>query len=114
MTKDEVRALIEPAIAHRGYTTFEDVWGEIERHEKILWTGERSAVVLMFWDYPTHRACVVQFAGGDLEEIQSLEPHLQQFARDCGATTLEMRGRKGWARSLPGWEVTEIIMERRL
>ena len=54
---------------------------------------------------------------GYLDEVLSLIPDLEDFAREHGCKAIRMQGRKGWARVLPsyGWkEDKQVIFERAL
>ncbi|MBL8630695.1 MAG: hypothetical protein JNM81_13750, partial [Rhodospirillaceae bacterium] len=42
-------------------------------------------------------------AGGDLAELQAMELDVAAQAKAAGITRMEISGRRGWLRSLPGY-----------
>lgn len=79
-----------------------------------LWPLERSAVVTELLEYPNLLACRVWLAGGDLYEIRSYLPALDNYARSMGCERIEVDGRRGWQKVLDGYELTRVVLTKEL
>lgn len=106
----DVRAWIQPALDHGGNRyAFEDVVAEIEAGEAHLWAFERSAVVTRFLDEPAGRTLLYWLAGGDLNEIIQMEPHMTAWGQSHGCTRKMLVGRAGWQRAL-NWKRSAVVL----
>lgn len=84
-----------------GLLKISDIEGALAKGEAILWPGQKCAIVSEFVTYPSgERASQVMSAGGDLEEILSMVPGMEAFARLNGCSTSVVEGRKGWEKVL--------------
>lgn len=79
-----------------------------------FWPCERSAILTHWIEYPRFRACRVFLAGGDLAELQRMEPVVAEWAKRNGCARIEICGRRGWARALGGYREVATALERRL
>lgn len=108
---------LEKALAVYGPTHRKrHVWQRIEAGECQLWTTENSAQVTSIETWPTGLTELNGWlAGGNLEEIQSLRPTIEQWAREKGCHRISLVGRKGWSRAFPGYRpvTTAIIKDLR-
>lgn len=68
-----------------------------------FWPGQRSAAVTEVAVYPRLTACRIFLAGGDLEELKLIEKHICDWAKHIGCSRVEIAGRAGWQRALPGY-----------
>lgn len=80
-----------------------DLLNGIRQGDFHLWVGERSAVLTEFVEYPRLRALRFFLAGGDLGELREMEAVIASKARGWGVKRLEIGGRPGWKRALPGY-----------
>jgi hypothetical protein len=105
-----VRAWLQPALddAANRYT-FEDVIADVEAGEAHLWAFEKSTVVTRFLDEPAGRTFLYWLAGGDLDEIKEMEPHMTAWGQSQGATRKMLVGRAGWQRAL-GWKRVGVVL----
>lgn len=95
----------------------EDIEAALARGEAVLWPGERCALVSEFVSYPSgERASQVMSAGGDLDEILSMVPGMEAFARLNGCAVSTVEGRRGWERVLKpaGYEFLSIKLRKTL
>jgi hypothetical protein len=95
----------------------EDIEAALARGEAVLWPGERCALVSEFVSYPSgERASQVMSAGGDLDEILSMIPGMEAFARLNGCAVSTVEGRRGWERVLKaaGYEFLSIKLRKTL
>ena len=60
------------------------------------------------------RVLVVVLAGGDLNEIKSMENKLTEYGRVLGCTEMQIFGRKGWERALPHFNSRNIILTKEI
>lgn len=89
----------------------------IAHGEAILWPGQKCALVSEFVTYPSgERASQVMSAGGDLEEIMSMVPGMEAFARLNGCAISIVEGRKGWEKVLKpsGYEFASLTLRKAL
>jgi hypothetical protein len=101
---------IQSALDHGGNRyTLENVAAEIEAGEAHLWRFDKSAVVTRFLDEPAGRTLLYWLAGGDLNEIIQMEPHMTAWGQSQGCTRKMLVGRAGWQRAL-GWKRTSVVL----
>ncbi len=79
-----------------------------------LWLGDASAVLSEVVDYPRLRAHRLWLAGGDLEELLTMESAMADEALLIGCTRQELCGRMGWQRTLRarGYEGGTVSLHR--
>lgn len=80
--------------------TMDDVRTELEEGRAHLWLGERSAMVTTISEFGDQRIIECWLAGGDMGEILSLTPIIEDHARSVGCTQAHVAGRRGWVRAL--------------
>ena len=98
------REEIQKAIHVGGGTHNEaDVIAGIMRGEAHLWRCGRSACVTEFVKYPQCVALRYCWAGGDLKELRQLEAYVTAKAKQEGIDRVEICGRPGWGKALPGF-----------
>lgn len=91
--------LLAPAIEHGGEFTLEDIEQAVSTNRATLWPGVNAAFVtqLVSGDTPY---ILVWLAGGDLDELLSMQPGMEAWARAQGAEAARVNGRGGWRRAL--------------
>jgi hypothetical protein len=94
------KPLIKEALKHTDCYNLQDVEEGIKNGVFHLWVGEKSAMITEMIEYPQLRAINLLFCGGDYEELQSMLPSIEQFAKHFGCKRLYGGGRKGWLRKL--------------
>lgn len=98
---ERVRPWIQAALEYAGGThTIEDVLAAIEAERAFLLVGERSALVCEIETFPRMKVLHIWLAGGDLEELRSLNDQMDDMARTLGCSRVTISGRKGWERAL--------------
>ena len=107
------RPFLEPALAHAdGTYLWDDVAAAIYAGRTQFWPLERSAIVTELQITPRKRFLNIFLAGGSLEELRGFVPQLEDFARSHECNALQLQGRPGWARVLPGWDSDAPILRR--
>ena len=83
----------------------EHVWDEIESGKAQLWPLPNGAMVTTIRQFPTGFTELVGWlAGGDLTEIRAGIPAIEDWAIRAGCHRAVIHGRRGWVRSLTGYE----------
>jgi hypothetical protein len=91
---------IEDALEYsHGMFTIQDVFEDVMHGNAQFWPGEKSAIITQIVDYPRKKAIHVFLAGGDMEEIQSMEPGVIEWAKSQGCEVITLTGRPGWTRT---------------
>lgn len=96
--------------------SMDDVLQEVEGGRAQFWPGENCALVTQVLTYPLEKRIRVWLAGGDLTEIRSFLEMGRMWAAQIGAKSLEVEGRKGWARALAADGFTEqsVVLRKEL
>jgi len=78
-----------------------------------FWPGKKCALISQVVQYPQKKMIHVFLAGGDISEIQEMEPHIVEWAKEKGCSALSLTGRPGWTRSFLqdiGYKNTQVQM----
>ena len=98
---ERCRPWIAAALPYAGGThAIEDVEDELVRGRLALLAGQRSAMLCEVRNYPRLRALHIFLAGGDLAELKSFNPMMDDAARTLGCSRISIAGRPGWERAL--------------
>jgi hypothetical protein len=96
--------ILAPALDHAGHTHDEaDLLEAIASGALQFWPGEHSAVVTELIAYPRFAALRLFLAGGELQELKAMERQITEWAQMQGCARIEIGGRGGWQRALPGY-----------
>lgn len=116
MDREALHARLRRALAFAGDThTVEDVVQGVRQGRLQAWTQGDSFVVTTITRSPQRAYLDVFLAVGSLDEVMSLQPKLEDFAKAHGLHALRMIGRKGWRKVLPsfGWHEREAVVYER-
>jgi hypothetical protein len=99
----------------------DDILADIEQERAQLWAigdwgGYVQALIVtrLLW-YPRCCALEVHLCGGlDMDRWIHLLDDLEQHARNLGCRFVEVRGRRGWERVLPGYGFRGIALAKEL
>lgn len=108
MEFDEAWALLERAAAIGDGLTKNEAKTGIEAGYFRLYTGHRSAA-LVSCDQDVWR---IGLGGGDLAELKALEAVIDYERQEKGVPKLQIVGRRGWLRALPGYAERAVVMEK--
>ena len=114
-----VRNLIARAIARGGIGRFVDIERDVLSGSALLWLawdGQAIAAAAVTELVATDigKVCViVACGGGQMRRWLPLIATIEDYARAEGCTRVRVFGRMGWARVLPRYRVSRIILERR-
>ncbi len=98
------RIWLLPAIAEcQGTYTEDDILRGILSSQYLLFESAGAAAVTYVERFPTQTVFHMFLAGGDLNDLQVMERDVAAYASAAGITRMEISGRRGWLRSLPGY-----------
>jgi len=107
------RKMIEAALAYGNNThNFMDIVNGVASQEYQFWPMEKSCLVTEISTYPNLRALHIFLAGGDLEEIKTIDDTLAVFAKQLNAQIISLSGRRGWIKALADldYQVAHVTM----
>lgn len=97
---ERARRFLEPALEYtRGTHTFSDVARYLETGHAQLWDTDRAAIVTQVIQTPRIKTCHFFLAGGDLAELERMQPIVEAWARKEGCRRMTLAGRPGWTRT---------------
>ena len=96
---------LEASLNEYGAThTKDQIWDAI-RHGAVLWPGDNAVILTTMITYPIGvRCCSVWLQGGELEELKTMYPTIEKYARAQGCDWMIGWGRDGWLKAMPGWQ----------
>ena len=83
----------------------------------LVWAGEVRAVLAteLYHDVGGEKRCRIPFCtGAGARQWVSLLSVIEDWARSEGAVRIDMIARKGWAKHLPDYRMTHIVLEKAL
>jgi hypothetical protein len=113
------RDLIAHAIARGGIGRFADVERDVLSGDALLWLawdGQAiaAAAVTQLVSTDSSKVCViVACAGRQMRRWLPLIATIEGYARAEGCALVRIFGRVGWARVLPRYRMSRVILERR-
>lgn len=115
----QVEPLLAPAIRDPLYTPI-DLYLDLAGGRATLWLIERgqeirAALVTRMTEFSGGRSMRIQLCGGEgMEDWLPLLSSLEDHAREYSCARVEIEGRKGWLRVLPGYRERAILMGKEL
>jgi hypothetical protein len=81
------------------------IWEAIRRDDAVLWPGANAVILTTTIIYPIGiKCCSVWLQGGNLDELKTMYPMIEKYARAQGCDWLIGWGRDGWVKAMPGWQ----------
>ena len=100
MEWERCRRWVEAALEYAdGCFTIEDIRNRVASGQYQFWPGANSAVITEVIQYPRKRALHIFLAGGQMDELASMYPDVEAYARFRECTSVTLSGRRGWLRS---------------
>ena len=96
-----------------GTFDIQNVFEDVMNGNAQFWPGENSAVVTQIVNYPKKKVVHFFLAGGDIKELQDMEPGIIEWAKSQGCEAITLTGRPGWTRSFLndiGYKCTQVQM----
>ena len=113
VTFAQVQPQLERALAYSGGThSIEDVFIGIAQGQFDFWVKNGSVGITEIIDHPQMRVLNVFLAAGEMGDLESAFPEVEEYARQAQCSRITLLGRQGWARSFlidqgfaPKWQV---------
>lgn len=105
---------------HEGELSVNGIVDRIAKREWILWlvfNGDVQAILAteLYFDVGGAKRCRIPFCTGDgARGWVHLLDGIEAWAREEGCTKLDMIARKGWAKHLPDYRMTHVVLEKDL
>ncbi len=116
----KVEPLIREAMRRGNLSRFSDVVQSLANGDAFLWIaceGEDivAAAVAAIHATEWRKVCLIVALGGkDRGKWLHFEPEIERWAREQNCSAMRIMGRKGWAKVLPQYRVTRIVLEKEL
>jgi hypothetical protein len=120
LLEPDVSEKLRAALMGDARCALQDVLEDIAAERAQLWVicdgpNVRMALVTRILEYPRGRAMLIQLCGGGpIAECLTLLAELEGHARGLGCAWMEVRGRKGWSRLLPGYDTRSVELTKEL
>lgn len=115
-----VKHLIERAVRRTALSHTADITYDTLHGDGLLWLAwdgrtVKAAATTVLSDTDDGLVCVLTACGGeDMRQWLPLLDKIEDYARAERCIGVRIYGRRGWARVLQGYHVTNIILERPL
>jgi hypothetical protein len=117
----DVRRLLHEVIErHHGELSWQGILHKVASAEWVLWLvwdGSVRAVLAteLYFDVGGMKRCRIPFCTGEgARQWVHLLGQIEAWARDEGCRRLDMIARKGWAKHLPDYRMTHVVLEKEL
>ena len=117
---DQLAILLQPAVdLGRGEVEVDDIRSLVLAGRMFVLATEVYAVTAEFVIYPRKTVMVVGFGAGEIHDPEEVQRVLEAFARNGGASAIQMYCRKGsmeryFARFFEGVAPAYTVLERKL
>ena len=105
---------LEDALEYaHGTFDINDVFNDVVNGTAQFWPGKNSAVVTQIVPYPKKKVLHFFLAGGDIKELEEMEPGIIEWAKSQGCEAITLTGRPGWTKSFLqdiGYKCTQVQM----
>lgn len=107
---DEIWAILEPAASLGEGFTKEDLEKGIHGHKCFLFTRNKSAAVCI----KIKNTLRIALGGGEMEDMKKISEDIEVFARKNYFNAIDILGREGWQRALPGFKKQAVLMRKEI
>lgn len=96
-----------------GFYTVEDILDHIHEGKMQSFATDRTWVVTQIHEFPRKKVLDIVFVVGEMEDLEELEPQLENFRREIQADMITATGRLGWLKKyFKGWKPTSVNFVR--
>jgi hypothetical protein len=94
------------ALDRMGTHTLADVIALAHDRKAQIWETDDALVVTQLLEFPLCKTLRYWLIAGSLEGAFAIQPRIEAWGREHGATVADAIGRRGWERTprQPGWE----------
>jgi len=114
MAQPHIQAALDEG---HGEMTVADVFARIKRGFWKLWVIPGvGAGVTEFCEYPAYRALIIRLWAANTWAVDYRTAYfgVLEFAKACGCKAVEVFGRKGWERKLPGFKHSISVLRKEI
>ena len=105
--------VLQRAIRYSGRDiTRESVWAKVESRDTLFFPYEQSAALVCSIPKGDTKICQIWMGAGRMQDMRELHALITDWARETGHTEMEIVGRRGWLRAIPGYRERCIMMAR--
>tara|TARA_B110000444_G_C18686068_1_gene522028 strand:- start:429 stop:836 length:408 start_codon:yes stop_codon:yes gene_type:complete len=111
------RKMLVEALEHSGGShTFQNIVDSVQQEVMQFWPMEKSCLVTEVINYPNIKCLHIFLAGGDLQEIKSINNTLEFLCQEIGADYISLSGRRGWIKALAdiGYELSHVTLAKKV
>ena len=111
------RKMLVEALNHSGGShTFQNIVDSVQQEVMQFWPMEKSCLVTEVINYPNIKCLHLFLAGGDLQEIKSIDSTLEFLCQEIGADYISLSGRRGWIKALAdiGYELSHVTLAKKV
>ena len=111
------RKMLVEALEHSGGShTFQNIVDSVQQEVMQFWPMEKSCLVTEVINYPNLKTLHIFLAGGDLQEIKSIDNTLEFLCQEIGADYISLSGRRGWIKALAdiGYELSHVTLAKKV
>jgi hypothetical protein len=109
---------LEAALEYSGGTHgIDDIAEGVQKGRFQFWPAPNAAVNTEIIVYPRLKALNFFLAGGDLDELKAMRPHIELWGKQNGCTRVCLSGRRGWERTFlrdEGYESKWFVLSKEL
>ena len=105
---DEIWKILEPAAKIGDKASREDIETALQKGTYQLFQKNKSAAVTA----PIKNSLRVGLAGGDLNDLIEIEKEIDEFARSRYFNCIDILGREGWEKVLPGYKKKAVLLRK--
>lgn len=122
---DTVWPSIEPLLsafeASMGTASAEEIRTQAREGYAQIWgvatpQGVKGVCVTRIHETPRNRFCSIWVAYGNdvFGDLMTVYQAIEDWASELGCTAVQINGRRGWQRVLPGFKETAVVLEKSL
>lgn len=109
------RDIIRAAIEYTNLSDFTDIERDVLSGDELLWLAISDHIEAAATTHLSRNVCTLTACSGhQRERWLPLFAKIEKYAKNEGATTMRIYGRKGWERVLDGYQSTHVILEKAL
>ena len=107
---DEIWAVLEPAARMSEGFTKDDLEKGIKGHQCFLFTKNKSACVCI----KIKNTLRIALGGGDMDDVKDIVVDIEEFAKKRHFNAVDILGREGWHRVLPGFKKMAVLLRKEI
>lgn len=96
------------------------LFADLKEKRRVLWllingSAMVGAGITAIFEMASGKMCKIEhFAGDGLDDWSHLRTQIEEYAKREGCVKVMCEGRPGWQRILTDYEVTAVVLEKRL